>query len=91
MASSQERVRERAAQLFRVVSRLRRSDDLANDGGLCSLPDCHWSFLFWYLQHLRKLPELTGWSEPQMSHLISQAVWIVTGSSIVGNFLAASC
>jgi MFS family permease len=49
----------------------------------------HWAFLFWYLQHLRNLPELSGWSDAEKSHLVSGVVWLVIGASIVGNFLAA--
>ena len=50
----------------------------------------HWAFLFWYLQHLRNLPELDGWSDSEKSQLISRVVWLVIGSSIAGNFLAAA-
>src|SRR6185436_19565206 len=44
----------------------------------------HWAFLFWYLQHLRNLPELATWTEADRTQLVSKAVWLVTGSSIVG-------
>ena len=50
----------------------------------------HWAFLFWYLQHLRNLPELDEWSDSEKSQLISRIVWLVIGSSIAGNFLAAA-
>jgi MFS family permease len=57
---------------------------------VCSLSlTAHWAFLFWYLQYLRQLPDLTPWSEAQKSQLVSQMVWLVTGASIAGNFFAA--
>jgi len=57
---------------------------------VCSLAlTAHWAFLFWYLQHLRNLPELSGWTDSEKSQLVSKVVWLVTLSSIVGNFLAA--
>jgi MFS family permease len=49
----------------------------------------HWAFLFWYLQHLRHLPELAGWSEADKSRLVSVVVWLVTTTSILSNFIAA--
>src|SRR5207248_4526554 len=49
----------------------------------------HWAFLFWYLQHLRNLPELAGWQDADKSRLVSKVVWLVTMTSIAGNFLAA--
>jgi MFS family permease len=48
----------------------------------------HWAFLFWYLQHLRNLPELAGWAESEKSQLVSVASWVVIAASIAGNFLA---
>jgi MFS family permease len=57
---------------------------------VCTLTlTAHWAFLFWYLQHLRNLPDLANWTEPQKSQLVSKAVWLVTAASIAGNFLAA--
>jgi MFS family permease len=57
---------------------------------VCALAlTAHWAFLFWYLQHFRNLPELSGWTDSQKSQLVSKVVWLVTLSSIVGNFLAA--
>ncbi len=56
---------------------------------VCSLAlTAHWAFLFWYLQHLRNLPELGDWTDGQKGRLVSVAMWLVIGSSIVGNFLA---
>ena len=32
---------------------------------VCSLTlTAHWAFMFWYMQHLRNLPELSGWDAP---------------------------
>src|SRR5947207_2415365 len=49
----------------------------------------HWAFLFWYVQHLRNLPDLAGWTDDARSQLVSKVVWLVIGASIAGNFLAA--
>jgi MFS family permease len=49
----------------------------------------HWAFLFWYVQHLRNLPDLAGWTDADRSQLVSAAVALVTVTSIAGNFLAA--
>ena len=48
----------------------------------------HWAFLFWHLQHVRNLPEISQWADAEKSQLISQMVWVVMLMSIVGNFLA---
>ncbi len=57
---------------------------------VCSLAlTAHWAFLFWFLQHLRNLPDLSGWTEPEKTQLVSKAVWLVALASITGNFLAA--
>src|SRR5262249_24439715 len=57
---------------------------------VCALSlTAHWAFLFWYLQHLRNLPELAGWTDAEKGQLVSKVVWWVTASSIAGNFLAA--
>jgi MFS family permease len=58
---------------------------------VCALAlTAHWAFLFWYLQHLRNVPELAGWSDSEKSRLVSKVVWLVMLSSIAGNFLAAT-
>jgi MFS family permease len=49
----------------------------------------HWAFLFWYLQHLRNLPDVEAWSDADRSQLVSKAVWLVMLTSIVGNFVCA--
>jgi MFS family permease len=50
----------------------------------------HWALMFWYLQHLRNLPELAGWKESEINRLVSKAMWLVMMASIAGNFLAAA-
>lgn len=50
----------------------------------------HWAFQFWYLQHLRNLPELADWTDVAKGTLVSNMVWVVMLSSIVGNFVAAA-
>ncbi|HSQ58060.1 MAG TPA: MFS transporter [Gemmata sp.] len=50
----------------------------------------HWAFLFWYLQHLRNLPEFASWSDAEKAQLVGRVVWLVVGVSILGNFLAAA-
>ena len=57
---------------------------------VCALSlTAHWAFLFWYLQHLRNLPDLAGWTKVEKTHLESRVVWLVIGTSILGNFFAA--
>jgi MFS family permease len=48
----------------------------------------HWAFMFWYLQHLRNLPDVMAWTEAEKSQLVSKALWLVMVASVVGNFLA---
>jgi MFS family permease len=56
---------------------------------VCALSlTAHWAFLFWYIQHLRNLPDVADFTDAQKSQLVSTAVWLVIGTSIVGNFLA---
>lgn len=56
---------------------------------VCALSlTAHWAFLFWHLQQLRNLPDLANWSDAQKSRLVSEVVWLVMLTSIVGNFLA---
>jgi MFS family permease len=54
----------------------------------CSLT-AWWAFMFWHVQHLRNLPDVAGWSEPDKGRLVSAAFFAVIGVSIVGNFFAA--
>ncbi|MBI3408291.1 MAG: MFS transporter [Planctomycetes bacterium] len=57
---------------------------------VCALAlTAHWAFLFWYVQHLRNLPNLSTWEAADKDRLVSQMVWVVIVSSIAGNFLAA--
>lgn len=49
----------------------------------------HWAFMFWHQQHLRNLPEVLGWTAAQKNRLASLAMYLVIGSSILGNFFAA--
>src|SRR5262245_45264768 len=58
---------------------------------VCALSlTAHWAFLFWYLQHLRNLPEVLVLPKAETDRLVSGAVWLVMLSSIAGNFLAAA-
>ena len=50
----------------------------------------HWAFQFWYLHHLRNLPELATWTQGEKNQLVVSASWTVISSSIVGNFVAAA-
>ena len=42
--------------------------------------------MFWYLQHLRNLPDLAAWSEPDKTRFHHLAMILVMVTSIVGNF-----
>ncbi len=50
----------------------------------------HWAFMFWFLQHLRNLPDVASWSDAEKSQLATQGLAIVMISSVVGNFAAAA-
>src|SRR5439155_26304048 len=50
----------------------------------------HWAFMFWHGQHLRNLPEVLNWSAEQKNHLVSNALYLVMGASILGNFFAGT-
>jgi MFS family permease len=49
----------------------------------------HWAFLFWYMQQLRNLPDLAGWTDEAKSRFVGSANLLVMIASIVGNFAAA--
>jgi MFS family permease len=49
----------------------------------------HWAFNFWYLQYLPHMPEFSDWTDAQKMQLVSRTMWLVIGTSIAGNFLAA--
>jgi MFS family permease len=58
---------------------------------VCALAlTAHWAFLFWYLQQLRNLPDLSALSEADKSQMVSKVVWLVMLTSVLGNFFAAS-
>jgi hypothetical protein len=46
----------------------------------------HWAFMFWYLQHLRNLPEVLAWSDPEKNRLVDAGLFLVMAGSIAGNF-----
>ena len=46
----------------------------------------HWAFMFWHQQHLRNLPDVLAMSDEQKNKLASTAMYLVIGSSILGNF-----
>jgi len=50
----------------------------------------HWAFMFWSLQHLRNLPDITGWTDLEKTRFVSKAMILLMVTSIAGNFLAAA-
>jgi len=57
---------------------------------VCSLSlTAHWAFMFWHQQHLRNLPEVVVWTDERKNMFASLAMYLIIGSSIVGNFFAA--
>jgi MFS family permease len=50
----------------------------------------HWAFMFWHQQHLRNLPEVLAWTPEARNKLASLAMYLVIGSSILGNFFAGA-
>jgi MFS family permease len=50
----------------------------------------HWAFVFWSLQHLRRLPDVQSWTTAEVDHFISLAMAVNMLCSILGNFLAAA-
>lgn len=58
---------------------------------VCSLSlSAHWAFMFWWVQHLRNLPDLAGWSDSDKTALASGGMILLMISSIIGNFIAAA-
>ncbi|MBX3412428.1 MAG: MFS transporter [Pirellulales bacterium] len=58
---------------------------------VCALGlSAHWAFMFWYVAYLRNLPEAADWSDAQKGSLVSQMLWLLMISSILGNFAAAA-
>lgn len=49
----------------------------------------HWAFMFWYIQHLRQLPDVLAMNAGEQNLLVSKALYLVILSSIAGNFFAA--
>lgn len=82
-----DRRRARVADLFRGP--LRRTTALTLT--VCALGlSAHWAFMFWYLQHLRTLPDLATGSESERNQWVSAALFVVMAGSIAGNFVAAA-
>ena len=48
----------------------------------------HWAFMFWHQQQLRNLPEVLSWTPAAKNKLANAAMFVVIGSSILGNFFA---
>jgi MFS family permease len=48
----------------------------------------HWAFMFWHQQQLRNLPDVLAMTPEQKNILASAAMYLVIGSSILGNFFA---
>ena len=48
----------------------------------------HWAFMFWHQQHLRNLPDVLAMSPEARNKLASTAMYLVIGSSILGNFFS---
>jgi MFS family permease len=46
----------------------------------------HWAFMFWHQQHLLNLPDVIAWDPELKRKLASTAMYLVIGSSILGNF-----
>jgi len=49
----------------------------------------HWAFMYWFLQHLRNLPDLAAWTGPERTRFASQAMIALIAASTAGNFVAA--
>jgi hypothetical protein len=45
--------------------------------------------MFWHQQHLRNLPDVLAWSAEQKNRLATLGMYLVIGSSVLGNFFAA--
>jgi MFS family permease len=48
----------------------------------------HWAFMFWHQQQVRNLPDVLNWTDAEKNRLASAAMYVVIGSSILGNFFA---
>ena len=76
-----------ALDLFRGA--VRRTTVLTIVVCSCSL-SAHWAFMYWFLQHLRRLPELASWGDGQVTRFATGSMVIVMVASIAGNFAAAA-
>jgi len=50
----------------------------------------HWAFMFWFVQQLRNLPEVAGWTDAAKNGLLTRGLSLVMITSIIGNFMAAA-
>jgi MFS family permease len=48
----------------------------------------HWAFMFWHQQHLRNLPDVLAMPPEERNKLAGTAMYLVIGSSILGNFFS---
>jgi MFS family permease len=48
----------------------------------------HWAFMFWHQQHLRNLPDVLAMSSEERNRIASTAMYLIIGSSILGNFFS---
>ncbi len=56
---------------------------------VCALAlSAHWAFMYWFLQHLRNLPDIASWSDPEKTRFLTLAMILVMLTSICGNYLA---
>jgi MFS family permease len=55
-------------------------------GGLTA----HWAFMFWHLQHVRKLPEMLALDDAARTRMASGVLLLVMVTSVVGNFVFAA-
>jgi MFS family permease len=84
-AKSRAAIQPRLADLFRGA--VKRTTLLTIV--VCALSlTAHWVFMYWYLQHLRNLPDVAAWTDQEKTRLASQAMAWVIGFSTVGNFAA---
>src|SRR6185295_9663016 len=74
------------ADLFR--GKIKRTTLLVIGICACSLSGW-WAFMFWHIQHLQSLPELSAWSSGEKQRLASTIFFMVIAVSSVGNFVAA--
>jgi hypothetical protein len=49
-----------------------------------------WAFMFWVLQHVRSLPDVSAWTAAEKTRLASLTFFLMIGVSIGGNFFAGA-